>query len=206
MNSDAWDERYAADDLVWSVGPNRFVVEQVEGLAPGRALDLAGGEGRNAIWLAQQGWTVELVEFSQVALDKAARRAEHAGVELTLTSADLTASSSLEPADLVLLAYLQLPRDPSTRTTRLAASAVAPGGTLLIVAHARRNLDDGIGGPPDPAVLRSVQETVDDLDGTGLDVRVAEEVIRTVETDEGPRDAIDLLVRAERHDGPEPPD
>lgn len=198
MDSATWDERYAADDLVWSAGPNRFVVEQVEGLAPGRALDLAGGEGRNAIWLAQQGWDVELVEFSQVALDKAAQRAEHAGVELALTTADLTASPTLRPADLVLLAYLQLPRGSSTRTTRLAASAVAPGGRLLIVAHARRNLDDGVGGPPDPAVLRTVEETVADLDGTGLGVKVAREVIRTVQTDEGPRDAIDLLIRAER--------
>ncbi len=198
MDSATWDERYAADDLVWSAGPNRFVVEQVDGLAPGRALDLAGGEGRNAIWLAQQGWDVELVEFSQVALDKAARRAEHAGVDVTLTSADLTASPTLRPADLVLLAYLQLPRESSTRTTRLAASAVAPGGTLLIVAHARRNLDDGVGGPPDPAVLRTVEETLADLGGTGLGVKLAGEVTRTVETDEGPRDAIDLLIRAER--------
>ncbi|TVR33040.1 MAG: class I SAM-dependent methyltransferase [Nitriliruptor sp.] len=198
MDSATWDERYAADDLVWSAGPNRFVVEQVDGLAPGRALDLAGGEGRNAIWLAQQGWDVELVEFSQVALDKAARRAEHAGVDVTLTSADLTASPTLRPADLVLLAYLQLPRESSTRTTRLAASAVAPGGTLLIVAHARRNLDDGVGGPPDPAVLRTVEETLADLEGTGLGVKLAGEVTRTVETDEGPRDAIDLLIRAER--------
>ncbi len=198
MDSATWDERYAADDLVWSAGPNRFVVEQVDGLAPGRALDLAGGEGRNAIWLAQQGWDVELVEFSQVALDKAARRAEHAGVDVTLASADLTASPTLRPADLVLLAYLQLPRESSTRTTRLAASAVAPGGTLLIVAHARRNLDDGVGGPPDPAVLRTVEETLADLGGTGLGVKLAGEVTRTVETDEGPRDAIDLLIRAER--------
>lgn len=205
MDSGAWDQRYADDDLVWSAGPNRFVVEQVDGLAPGRTLDLAGGEGRNAIWLAQQGWDVELVEFSRVALDKAARRADHAGVELTLTSADLTTSPALRSADLVLLAYLQLPRGPSTSTTRFAASAVGPGGTLLIVAHARRNLDDGVGGPQDPDVLRTVEETVADLDGTGLDVQVAREVIRTVETDEGPRDAIDLLVRADRTGSAGPP-
>jgi len=198
MDRHAWDERYAADDLVWSAGPNQFVVEQVEGLAPGRALDLAGGEGRNAIWLAQQGWDVELVEFSQVALDKAAQRAEHVGVELTLTAADLTAAPPLPSADLVLLAYLQLPRDASTRATRLAASAVAAGGTLLIVAHARRNLDDGFGGPPDPSVLRTVEETIADLDGTGSVVRVGEEVVRTVDTEQGPRSAIDLLVRAEQ--------
>lgn len=202
MNSDAWDELYAADGPVWSLEPNRFVAEQVGELTPGRALDLAGGEGRNAIWLARRGWNVELVEFSQVALDTARDRAEQAGVRITLTEADLTSTPVLEPADLVLLAYLQLPREPSTRTTKDAAAAVAAGGTLLIVAHARRNLEDGFGGPPDPAVLRSVDEVVDDLMGTGLVVQSAEEVVRTVATDEGPRDAIDLLVRALRPDRP----
>lgn len=200
MNSEDWDARYEAAGLVWSAGPNRFVVEQVQHLAPGRALDLAGGEGRNAIWLAQQGWDVELVEFSQVALDKAAQRAEHAGVEITLRLADLTEAPPMDPADLVLLAYLQLARTPSMRAIRDAAAAVRPGGTLLVVAHARRNLLDGVGGPPDPAVLRSVAEVVDDLAGTGLVVEVAEEVLRPVETDDGPRDAIDLLVRAGRPD------
>ena len=198
MNSAAWDRLYAAEGTVWSLEPNRFVVEQTEGLPPGRALDLAGGEGRNAIWLAQRGWSVELVEFSRIALDTARQRAEHAGVRIELTAADLTARPTLQPADLVLLAYLQLPREPSTRATRSAAAAVGPGGMLLIVAHARRNLEDGYGGPPDPAVLRSVDEVVQDLAGTGLVVDLAEEVIRTVETDEGPRDAIDLIVRARR--------
>ena len=198
MNSAAWDRLYATEGTVWSLGPNRFVVEQTEGLPPGRALDLAGGEGRNAIWLAQRGWSVELVEFSRIALDTARQRAEHAGVRIELTEADLTARPTLQPADLVLLAYLQLPREPSTRATRSAAAAVGPGGMLLIVAHARRNLEDGYGGPPDPAVLRSVDEVVQDLAGTGLVVDLAEEVIRTVETDEGPRDAIDLIVRARR--------
>jgi SAM-dependent methyltransferase len=198
MDAAAWDERYAGTDLVWSAGPNRFVAEQVTELAPGRALDLAGGEGRNAIWLAAKGWDVELVEFSRVALDKAARTAEHHGVELQLTHADLTAAPDLEPADLVLLAYLQLDRQASARVTRTASAAVRTGGTLLVIAHARRNLTDGVGGPSDPAVLRTVDEVVDDLAGTGLAVRVADEVMRTVDTPDGPRDAIDLLVRAER--------
>ena len=55
MNSDEWDARYAATGLVWSAEPNRFVVAEVDDLAPGRALDLACGEGRNAIWLASKG-------------------------------------------------------------------------------------------------------------------------------------------------------
>lgn len=198
MDASGWDARYAEKELVWSAGPNTFVEAEVADLPPGRALDLAGGEGRNAIWLAQRGWTVELVEFSRVALDKARQLAEHAGVELTLTEADLTTDPQLEPADLVLVIYLQVPPEASRRATQLAASLVAPGGTLLFVAHAKRNLVDGVGGPSDDEVLRSVEEVRDDLDGTGLRITKADEVLRPVETDDGVRDAIDVLIRAER--------
>jgi SAM-dependent methyltransferase len=201
MDAAAWDERYAAEELVWSRGPNRFVAEQLAELPPGRALDLAGGEGRNAIWLAQRGWDVELVEFSQEALDKAAALAASADVQLELTLADLTASPTLRPADLVVVAYLQLPRAPTRAVLRQAASLVGPGGTLLLVAHARRNLDDGVGGPADPEVLRTLDEVVDDLSGTGVTVDVASEVLRPVTTEDGDRHAIDLLVRARRTSG-----
>jgi len=201
MDATAWDARYAVKELVWSEGPNVFVAEHAADLVPGRAIDLAGGEGRNAIWLAQQGWEVELVEFSQVALDKAAALADHAGVRLTRTLADVTAAPRIAPADLVVLAYLQLPPEASRAAVRTAASMVAPEGTLLVVAHAKRNVTDGVGGPPDPEVNRSIDELRDDLDGTGLDIEMAREVTRPVATDAGQREAIDVLVRARRMRG-----
>jgi SAM-dependent methyltransferase len=193
-----WDERYRERELVWSGEANVFVAEEVADLPPGRAIDLAAGEGRNAIWLAQRGWEVEAVEFSQVALDKARALAEQAGVALTLTYADVTSPPPLEPADLVLIAYLHLPRARAERAVQFAASLVRPGGTFLLVAHAKRNLTGGYGGPQDPDMLPDVSDVLDDLADTGLAIRRGEEVVRHVETDEGPRDAIDVLIRAER--------
>jgi SAM-dependent methyltransferase len=73
MDPAAWDERYAATDLVWSAGPNQFVEQELAGLAPGRALDLACGEGRNARWLAEQGWHVTAMDFSPVAIETGRR-------------------------------------------------------------------------------------------------------------------------------------
>ena len=69
---DLWDTRYAAHDLVWGAAPNRFV-EEAFAAAParGRALDLACGEGRNSIWLAERGWQVTGVDFSSVAIERA---------------------------------------------------------------------------------------------------------------------------------------
>ena len=72
MKSRDWDERYAAVDLVWSAGPNRWVEELASDLPPGRALDVAAGEGRNAIWLASRGWTVVAAEFSPVGGERSA--------------------------------------------------------------------------------------------------------------------------------------
>lgn len=201
MDAAAWDERYAASGLVWSAGPNTFVVDEVAGLTPGRAIDLAGGEGRNALWLAEQGWDAELVEFSGVALEKARAIAEQRGVTVTTTLADATAAPDLRPADLVLVCYLQLPAEPLARALGHAASLVAPGGTLLVIAHERDNLEHGHGGPPDPAFLPTVDEVLAAVDGHGLTVERAGQVRRAVDTDEGPREAIDLLVRATRPRG-----
>lgn len=201
MDARAWDERYEQRELVWSAEPNVFVERELAGLPPGRALDLAAGEGRNAIWLAEQGHDVEAVEFSPVAIDKGRAIAARRGVQVRWTLADLTTTPALAPADLVLLAYLQLPREQLTPIHRWAAGLVAPGGTLLVVAHARANLDRGVGGPPDPALCPTVGEVLADLDGGGLLVDHAAEVDREVETDEGVRVAVDVLVRAHREIG-----
>lgn len=201
MDANAWDERYAASELVWSAGPNRFLVEQVEGLAPGRALDLAAGEGRNAIWLAEHGWQVTAVDFSPVGVDKGRQLAHAADVQdaIEWIVADVTTwEPSTAAYDLVAVFYLQIPADGRRAAHRLAASAVAPGGTLLIVGHDHANLDGGYGGPQDPTVLVTAEGIVADLADTGLGIELATQVRRPVDTDEGPATAIDCLVRASR--------
>ena len=83
MTSRQWDERYSGDELVWTSTPNQFLVAEAVELPSGRAVDLACGEGRNSIWLAEQGWTVTGVDFSPVGLAKAKRFADLWGVEVT---------------------------------------------------------------------------------------------------------------------------
>jgi SAM-dependent methyltransferase len=198
MDAETWDARYAEAELVWSAGPNVFVAEHLADHPRGRALDLAAGEGRNAIWLAEQGFAVEALDFSEVAARKARELAAHRGVELTVTVADVTEPFLVAPADAVLIAYLHLPREVERDVLRRAAELVLPGGTLLLVAHARRNLTDGVGGPQDPQLLPTPQEVTDALAGTGLEIVEAGEVTREVEADGEVRSAIDVLVRAAR--------
>ena len=197
MTSEDWDARYEEVGLVWGPAPNRFVAAEIDGLAPGRALDLACGEGRNAIWLAERGWRVTAIDFSSVAVDRARRLAAERGVEIELLVGDVL-DTTLEAGayDLVLLAYLQLPPYERAAVLRTAAEAVRPGGTFLLVGHALRNHAEGCGGPTNPDLLWTVDEIVGALSTAGLAVERADEVLRDVEG--APRPAIDTLVRARR--------
>lgn len=193
----AWDQRYSGPDLVWGAGPNRFLADAADGLPPGRAIDLATGEGRNAIWLAERGWQVTAVDFSAAGLARAARLAAERAVTVDWVRADLL---DYQPAprgyDLVLVAYLHLPSAGLARVFHAAAAAVAPGGTLLVIGHDRDNITRGHGGPQDPDRLYTPAMVTAELGG--LVVRSAGQVPRTVRTPDGEQTAIDTLVRAER--------
>jgi len=193
MDAEGWNRRYAEAELVWSAGPNRFVEAELADLPPGRAVDLAAGEGRNAIWLASRGWRVTAVDFSAVALDKGRRLAAARGVSVTWELADL-ATYQPPASDLVLIAYLHLPPDLWSQVLARAVVAVAPGGTLLVVGHDLANLTEGVGGPQDASRLYTAEGVAAALDG--LDVQRAEQVRRPVP--DTPRAAIDTLVRARR--------
>lgn len=177
MDAGAWDERYAGRELVWSAEPNQFVAAECADLTPGKAVDLAAGEGRNAIWLARQGWTVTAVDFSQVALDKGRRLAGDTPVEWVCADATGWDGSGY---DLVVMAYLQLPPTERRVAVRNAFSALAVGGTLLVVAHDSTNLTEGTGGPQEPEVLMTAEDVLDDLAGLDLEILRAERVARRV--------------------------
>jgi SAM-dependent methyltransferase len=207
MDADGWNARYDTTELVWSGEPNLFLPPEVEDLQPGRALDLACGEGRNAIWLATQGWDVTGVDFSSVGIAKAERLAAERGVQGTWIVGDAT---TWEPPaadfDLVVLFYLQLPAAGRRAAIRTAIRALAPDGTFLLVAHDLLNLTEGHGGPQDAAVLTTAEAVVDDLAAASLEVggelviERAGRVDRVARTDDGDRNAIDTMVRAHRMD------
>lgn len=195
-----WNRRYAAKELVWTANANRFLVAEAENLAPGRALDLAAGEGRNAVWLAERGWTVRAVDLSDVAIEKGKKLAAARNVadKIEFEAADLR---GYEPGrhrfDLVVLMYLQLPRAELAPILARAARAVAPGGTFVLVGHDSANLEHGYGGPQNPDVLYTAQEVVAALGGE-IEIEKAGPVDRSVETDDGIKVAIDCLVRGRR--------
>jgi len=201
LDSEGWDRRYAGRELVWTAEPNRFLVAETDVLAPGRVIDLACGEGRNAVWLAQRGWQAVGVDFSQVGLQKARELAAARDVSVEWVAADLLQYRPDPRAfDLVLIFYLQLPTAERQPILQAAAEAVAPGGMFLLVGHDSSNLQHGYGGPQNPAVLYTAPDVVADIDGGGLQIVRADCVQRPVQTSDGERVARDALVRARRAD------
>ena len=198
MDAQTWNQRYSETELMWSAGPNLFVEQLCRDLTPGRSIDLAAGEGRNAIWLAEQGWDSTAVDYSDVAIDKAGQIAAKRGVTITAEVADLT---EYEPSpgayDLVVIAYLQIPDEQLTPILGRAAAAVAPGGTFVLVCHDRDNLERGYGGPQHPDVLTTPDQVVAAI-GERLSIDRAEVAERQVQTDDGERVALDTLVLAHR--------
>jgi SAM-dependent methyltransferase len=195
-----WDERYAASDRVWSASPNAEVERIVGDWTPvrtspggGRALDLGAGEGRHAVWLASLGWRVTAVDFSAVGLGKGEAEASRRGLRVDWVVAD---ARSWQPAegttfDLVLVAYLHLPENVLSRATRW----LAPGGALVVVGHALRNLTEGVGGPSDASLLHTLEDLR--VASAGLEVERCEEIVRPTEAG----DAIDAVLVARRPAG-----
>ena len=197
MQREDWNRRYEGTELVWTAEPNRFLVQEVEGLPSGRALDLAAGEGRNAVWLAERGFEVDAVDFSDVAVEKGRRLAAARDVRVRWLVEDVLVWSPAEAAyDLVAVLYLHIPQDEMRGVLERAAAAVAPGATFLLGGHDVTNLEHGIGGPSDREVLTSPGRVVPAL--AGLHVERADVVERPVRTDEGDRVALDTVVRARR--------
>ena len=146
-----WDALYCDPERVWSAAPNPWVARTIGAWFTGRALDLGAGEGRHSVWLAALGWQVTAVDFSVTGIERGRIGGEEVGVQVDWVVAD---ARTWEPPagvrfDLVLVAYLHLSQDILTR----AARWLAPGGALVVIGHALRNLTEGVGGPSEPLLL-----------------------------------------------------
>ena len=190
MDSHGWDARYEEKELVWPGEPNLFLPPIVESLTPGTALDLACGEGRNAIWLARGGWDVTAADFSPAGIEKGRQIAGDTSVEWVV--ADVTSYEAERRFDLVMIVYVHMLDDDTGNLFDRAITALAPGGTLIGVGHALRNLTEGVGGPPYPEILWTAERIAPFL--KGLDIVELAERLRPVDDSDIP--AIDLLIHA----------
>ncbi len=197
-----WDRFHAQPHPDWSDEPNVVLVRETADMVPGTALDLGCGEGADVIWLAQQGWTVTAVDIARPVLRRARDRAVAAGIadRITWLHHDLAQWQPTGSFDLVSAHYLHSPVDlPRGAILRAAASAVAPGGVLLVVGHAGP-LPTHADGQPD-ATFPTAQEVLADLDLQSELWRIerATDIARdTTGADEHPHTQIDTVLRIRR--------
>jgi SAM-dependent methyltransferase len=203
-----WNQKYDTEEFVYTKQVNRFVEALCGELTvpgDGKAIDLAGGEGRNAVWLASRGWQVENIDFSQVALDKYLQFASSEGMAANCVATCASAldfESTLAPVDLAVVAYLQLPEADLLVAVRRLLASVKPGGHLMGVWHSRDNLAGGFGGPRNPDVLPNVATMTEALalavEAGELEIAVLENREGEIQTRDGLKPSTTLVLLANR--------
>ena len=184
-----WDTKYAGADYRYGTRPNAFLTQQAPLLAAGsHVLAVGDGEGRNGVWLAQQGHRVVSVDASPRALQKAAKLAMDRGVGLTTICADLTDWSwPTGTYDAVVAIFLHVASQHRRILHRAMLEALVPGGLVVLEAFTADQLAWSSGGPRDPDLLY-------DADGLRADFAGAEIVML--------RQRLTRLAEGPAHDGP----
>lgn len=175
-----WDARYAEPGWAFGTEPNDFLREHAHELPAGsRVLCLAEGEGRNAVWLAQQGFEVTGIDIASVGLEKAQRLATERGVKLVTQVADLATFEFGDSAwGGIVSIFAHVPPDVRRRVHAQVLRALEPGGVLLLEAYRPQQLERGTGGPPDDARMLDLERLRPELGS--LEWRLAREVERDV--------------------------
>jgi SAM-dependent methyltransferase len=199
MDKAYWDSKYSVDEYIYTKDVNRFVKEHLCDLAPGKMIDLAGGEGRNTVFFAEKGWQAENVDLSSVGLEKCEKLAAEKKVSdlvFTTNASALDFESKLAPVDLGLVAYLQIPQaDLAVAIERLVFN-IKPGGVFFGVWHALENLKDGFGGPQNPDFLPSEESITALLSSLPLEIAFVTNRDGQVQTKEGLKPSITLTAMA----------
>ena len=194
-----WDERYAAAGYLFGTAPNAFLASQRHLLKPGQsALAVADGEGRNGIWLAQQGLDVLSMDISPVALEKAKKLAQDAGIPLRTELADLREWEWGENRFEVIAAIFIQFATPAERAVihRAMRRALKPGGLLILQGYTPKQLEYKTGGPPDIDKLYTAQTLREDFAGMEiLHLREHEEIIREGNAHCGMSALVDMVAR-----------
>lgn len=172
----AWEQRYGAEDYLYGTEPNDFLRRHVDSLPRGRVLCLAEGEGRNAVFLASQGFEVSSIDLTQAGVAKTRRLAKERGVKVDAATGDLAATDlGIQRWDAIISIFAHLPaavrRDLHTRVV----AALVPGGVLLLEAYTPDQIGRGTGGPPTPELAMTLSDLMRELEGL--------EFIHAVETE-----------------------
>lgn len=174
-----WDERYSSDEYAYGTAPNDFLAEHAGKIAPGKVLCLAEGEGRNAVFLAKQGYDVTAVDASAVGMQKAQRLATENKVAITTVVSDL-ANYEIQPDSYegVVSIFCHILKPVRAKLHQDVIAGLKPGGILILEAYTPAQLSFGTGGPQTDDLTMTLDELTKEL--SGLTFLLAQETEREV--------------------------
>jgi len=184
-----WDERYRQHEhAIWSGEPNQRLVEEATDLEPGSALDVGCGEGGDAIWLAERGWSVTGVDISGVALERARAAAveSHVADRIEWEQADLLDwTPRAAYYELVSVHFMHVPKAPREAIFGKLAAAVKPRGALLIVGHHPSDLETSVRRPPLPELFYTASDVAALLEPGTWDIIASDSRKRSAQDADG---------------------
>ncbi|MBS1809964.1 MAG: class I SAM-dependent methyltransferase [Acidobacteria bacterium] len=174
-----WDERYTSEEYFYGTEPNDFLRANAARIPKGRVLCIADGEGRNGVWLAEQGYDVTSVDLSAVGLEKTQKLAASRNVSINTVQADL-AEYEIQPDSWegVVAIFSHLPTSVRHHLYPQAVAGLRSGGVLLLELYTPKQIEYGTGGPRDLDLLASLEDLRQDLDG--LQLEIAQELEREI--------------------------
>ncbi|MGE5679870.1 MAG: class I SAM-dependent methyltransferase [Bacillota bacterium] len=177
-----WNQRFSEEGFAYGSEPNLFFKEEIDKINPGKLLLVAEGEGRNGVYAARLGWSVDAFDFSEAAKAKAMKLAESNGVQLNYTVGDLKdISFNNGYYDAAALIYVHLEPELRSAVIKKVIEALKPGGRLILEVFDKEQLGRSSGGPKDIDHLYSLEEVVEEFSEMDF-ITLVKEVI---ELDEG---------------------
>jgi 2-polyprenyl-3-methyl-5-hydroxy-6-metoxy-1,4-benzoquinol methylase len=171
-----WNSRFAQPGFAYGESENDFLKESIQLLPNGKILSLGEGEGRNAVYLAKQGYDVTAVDYAEVGLEKAQKLAKQNGVTIKTIQADLTEFKFDQNSwQGIISIYFHIHKDDRRRIHKKCVSALAPNGVFLMESYSLDQLKFGTGGPKNSDLLIDLDEVILELEGLDLEIaRVTE--------------------------------
>lgn len=167
---DFWNEKFANTEYAYGTEPNEFLAASIAKLKPGAALSLAEGEGRNAVWLAQQGFTVSSIEQSEKGVAKTLRLALQRGVIVMAERGELE-TFHIQPNswDLIVSVYAHTPQELRRKLHRQVVAGLKPGGVFILEAYTPAQIPNNTGGPKDASLMPTAELLRSELNGLVFD-------------------------------------
>lgn len=178
-----WDQRFSSEQYVYGNEPNQFFKEQIENLTPGKALFIGEGEGRNAVYAATKGWSVDAVDISKEAKNKALKLASELNAKINFTVSDISEFTPAENEyDFVVLIFFHVMPDLREQTHHKVVNALKPGGRTLLECYEKDQLKYKSGGPKNETLLYSLEDIYTDFNELDI-ISFSKKIIRL---EEGP--------------------